>query len=175
MDRYSCNLWDFLKDSVKYTASISERLDLLIEIIQVVIFIHGKGYAHRDIKPSNIFVQTVALQNNKRGLLNGHWALADFGLSSKFSLGKLARCGTAGFASMEQFDGKLHKKSDNYAIAKTAILILFPWNLAWKFLALPISNADYQNFPWKKHHMFQIITKLVDVSNNLGQYQENND
>ena len=53
LDRFDCQLWDFLKDQNKYSITLAERVELLIEIIEVIIFIQMAGYSHRDIKPSN--------------------------------------------------------------------------------------------------------------------------
>ena len=102
MERYDCTLWEFLKETDKYIISLSERLSLISEIMEVVIFIQSEGMCHRDIKPSNILLKTEKISSFKRGgstgkrqLLNqifkirkNGWALTDFGLSCKVSVGK---------------------------------------------------------------------------------------
>ena len=160
MDRFDCTLWEFLKDQTKFSITLDERVNLNIEIIQVIIIIQTTGYCHRDLKPSNILVKTKNLPNNKLGL--DRWAISDFGLAAQVTEVD-GSCGTAGFTAMEQFDGQTHGKSDNYSLSKMAVLILFPWNVGWSFLAFPLSESDYQNFPWKNHHLFQMLSNLVQV------------
>ena len=166
MELYDCSLWEFLKNenqNLNYEFSVSERIDFLVEILNLIIFIQSKNYAHRDIKPSNILLQTESRPNSKIGIKKKKWVLCDFGLSSLVS--KLSgSSGTPCFASMEQFDGNPHIKSDNYSVAKLAVLLLFKWQLAWNFLASPINKTDYQNRPWKNHQLFTMLSKLVNVN-----------
>jgi len=63
---------------------------------------------------------------------------------------------------MEQFDGRPHKKSDNYSLAKLAVLLLFKWNVAWNILAWPISKMDYQKAP--KHQILDFLSQMLQVS-----------
>ena len=162
MDRFDCQLWDFLKDQYNYSITLAERVDLLIEIIEVIIFIQKAGYCHRDIKPSNILVKTKKLQNNSKVVLES-WALSDFGLAGKLT-SLIGSSGTAGFAAMEQFDGRTHQKSDNYSMSKMAVLILMSWNTAWGILAYPLTDSEYQSFPWKNNDLFTILSDLLSVS-----------
>ena len=146
MDRFDCTLWDVLKDHSKYYVDLSDRFKLLVEILEVLVFIQSKKISHKDVKASNILVRTVTLQNNKKGILLEEWVLGDFGISSNLNIlspEDLSRSnGTPGFAAMEQFEGQLDMKSDNYSLAKLAVVILFQWNLAWNLLARPISENE---------------------------------
>ena len=161
MQRFDCSLWEFLKDDKKYSISLAERVQLLIEIMEVIIFIQKAGYCHRDIKPSNILVKTKQLQNSKLGL--DGWAISDFGLAGKLT-NLIGSAGTAGFAAMEQFDGRTHQKSDNYSLSKMAVLILMPWDIAWGILAYPLTDSEYQSFSWQNNDLFTILSELVLVS-----------
>ena len=163
MNRFDATLWDFLKDETKYEINLKDRFKLLIEILEVLVFIHSNNVSHCDIKPSNIFIRTKVIPNQKIGLIPGAWVLGDFGLSSLLS--ELSgSSGTPGFASMEQFDGKPSSKMDNYSFAKMAILIMLPWNVAWIFLALPISEADLLKKTWINHILFKSLAELVHIS-----------
>ena len=166
MELYDCTLWDFLKNKMQshnYDFSMSARIDFLGEILNLIIFIQSKNYTHRDIKPSNILIRTENRSNNKIGIKKKSWVLCDFGLSSLVS--ELSgTSGTPCFAPMEQFDGNPDIKSDNYSVAKLAVLLLFKWKLAWNFLASPIKSLDYQNRPWKNHQLFKMLTKLAHVN-----------
>ena len=178
MEKYDSNLWEFLKncslDASNCEITSDERVDLLQEILQVTLFIQNSGFSHGDLKPSNIFLKTEFEQNrtkrNFQGniisngtvrLMKGRWVLGDYGLSSRISELK-GCCGTAGFASMEQFDGQRHLKSDNYSVAKLAIILLFKWNLGWALLAWPISKSEYQNAP--SYQLLDYLSKMVQVS-----------
>ena len=161
MDLFDCSLWDFLKDDINNEITLYERTSLMYEIIEVIIFIHSKNYCHKDLKPSNIFLKTQ-LSGSKHVIIQKRWTLGDFGLCSKFSK-LIGSSGTPCFGSMEQFDGTPHIKSDNYAIAKLAVILLFKWNAAWNFLASPISNDDYKKRPWKNNLIFTILEDLVQV------------
>ena len=162
MQCFDCTLWEFLKDDNQYSITLVERVQLLMEIIVVIIFIQKAGYCHRDIKPSNILVKTKKLQNNSKLGLDS-WALSDFGLAGKLT-DLNGSAGTAGFAAMEQFDGQTHQKSDNYSLSKMAVLILIPWNIGWSVLAYPLNDAEYQSFRWKNNDLFKILSELVFVS-----------
>ena len=63
---------------------------------------------------------------------------------------------------MEQFDGRPHIKSDNYSLAKLAVLLLFKWNVAWNILAWPLSKTEYQNAP--KPRILNFLSKMMQVS-----------
>ena len=157
MERYDCSLWDFLKNETKYLITPEERYDITVEIIEVVIFLQSNKICHRDLKPSNILLRTKKLPNGQEEILLNQWVLTDFGLASRMA-NLSGSNGTPGFASMEQFVGKSHEKSDNYSISKLAVLILFKWNVAWNLLARPIPVTD--NFSYLQ---FEIITTLSEL------------
>ena len=125
MDRYSTSLWTYLKkfknDSEK-KFHIHERSSMLENIADAIKAIQNKKYCHLDIKPSNILI------NLRKG---GKWkswddlVLTDFGLSGSID-SALGQCGTPGFGSPEQFMGKVHLKSDNYAFGKICDYYFIP-------------------------------------------------
>jgi len=78
----------------------------------------------------------------------------------------LGQCGTPGFGSPEQFMGKVHVKSDNYAYGKMAIIILFPWDIAWDLLSKQITKKDLQNENVQHFDFHNSISKLLDVNRN---------
>ena len=161
MDRFDCTLWEFLKDESKYQISSSERVTILLEITEVVILLQSEGICHRDLKPSNIFLRTKIASNGKFEIIPKQWVLGDFGISCEVA--KLSGCkGTPGFAPMEQFIRESHKKSDNYSLAKLAVLILFKWNVAWNLLARPIPATE--NIPWAQSRLFKLLSAMLSVS-----------
>ena len=173
MARYDCTLWEFLNDNDKYDMTLPKRVDFLSEMIDVIIYVQSNGICHRDIKPSNVLLRTKLLStviekgskkqelNSKYTMVDGEWALCDFGLSCNIS-NLTGSNGTPCFAPMEQFDDHPHRKSDNYSLAKLAVLLLFPWKLGWNLIAAPLSSTMYKKFPLKTY--LSMITGMLNVS-----------
>ena len=157
MDRFDSSLWEYLKTKFD-KITMAERIKILKIIFEVVNHIQNEGFCHLDLKPSNIFIN----------LLNGMWdgktlKLADFGLCRKSS-NLDGRMGTPAFGSPEQFEGNPHRKSDNYALGKMAILILLPWNIGWNLMTQPLTTDEFDQHPAKFDEICKIISKLLRVS-----------
>ena len=99
--------------------SDSKILQLLIELLPVLRFIHNKNVIHRDIKPENII-----RPRNKEALV-----LVDFGASKLVTAGRLntanitANIGTSGYMAPEQSMGIQSFASDLYSLGVTCILL----------------------------------------------------
>ena len=156
MERFSCSLWQYLKNQAN-SIQIDERIKILKMIFEAAFFIQKKNFCHLDLKPSNIFLR----------LANGRWdgktlKIADFGLCRKKS--KLfGHMGTPSFGSPEQFEGNPHPKSDNFALGKMAIMILHSWQTAWNLMAQPLTESEFNNHPAKNDQKCQIVAKLLNV------------
>jgi serine/threonine protein kinase len=106
-----------LADKGKFTEE--EVQEILIEILQVLEFIHANEVIHRDLKPSNIM-------RNKQGVLY----LLDFGAVKQIAaVGGNAKRSTGiysmGFAPPEQMSGgQIYPSTDIYALAVTCINLL---------------------------------------------------
>ena len=163
MDRYSISLWNYLK---KFKSDSGEKLDMddrraiLEKIADAINAIQAKNYCHLDIKPSNILINLEE---------DGEWCydlvLTDFGLSGSIDTA-LGQCGTPGFGSPEQFMGKVHLKSDNYSFGRLAIIVLFPWDIAWDLLSKPIIKADLENENVHQFGVYNSMATFVNVSIN---------
>ena len=136
------------------------------------------------VKPSNILLNydksigsalKKTISKNKSSQTHGNFpiwnpkhqdnlVLADFGLS-----GDLTTCsknaGTPGFGSPEQMIGKVHQKSDLYALGKLAILILFDWNVAWSLIASPKTKSELKAEKIHGTKLQKIIADLLQVKN----------
>lgn len=103
-----------------------EIIQLLLQVLPVLSYIHTAGVIHRDISPDNLIHRQV----------DGLPVLIDFGgvkhiaavVSSQVSpssLGAVTRLGKAGYAPDEQMQkGVVFPHSDLYALAVTALVLL---------------------------------------------------
>lgn len=83
---------------------------LMIEILDVMQYVHSKGYIHRDIKPSNIMIRE-----------NMSISLLDFGVARDTNSSSMTQYGTIigtdGYMSPEQAEGfNIDWRSDIYAL-----------------------------------------------------------
>ena len=121
---------------------------------------------HLDIKPSNIFINY-----NKDRIWDStdqsNLVLADFGLSGDIGwfIGSCSEnAGTPGWASPEQMIGKIHQSSDLYALGKLAIMVLFPWDVAWSILAHPKTESELQKEQIVGSDLHLIISTYLQVN-----------
>jgi tRNA A-37 threonylcarbamoyl transferase component Bud32/tetratricopeptide (TPR) repeat protein len=88
-----------LKDALAaQTSSLSDKIDLVLQICEGLAFAHGKGIIHRDLKPGNIHIQP-----------NGQVKILDFGLA-RVETSEMTRTGTVlgtpYYMSPEQVQGR---------------------------------------------------------------------
>jgi serine/threonine protein kinase len=147
----------------------AQVLDVLLEILPVLKFIHGEGSIHRDIKPSNI------IRGN-----NQLFYLVDFGTVKQVTFGvptnKSIIFATDDFASPEQKSGnELFPSSDLYSLAVTCICLLTgkkatelydnenkSWN--WKNYALTsdrLANILDRMLIDEPNQRFQSVTDVI--------------
>jgi eukaryotic-like serine/threonine-protein kinase len=99
-------------------ASTEEILARVLEMLQVLVYLHRRGILHRDIKPSNLMV------------VNDHIKILDFGLaktlearSSEYTKENIA--GTMAYMAPELFKGEqVSRASDLYAVGLLAYELL---------------------------------------------------
>lgn len=96
--------------AVNGTFSEDRAKSLMLNILDVMNYVHNQGIIHRDIKPSNIMIRN-----------NGEICLLDFGvakdttMASGTIIGSII--GTDGYMSPEQADGySIDKRADIYAL-----------------------------------------------------------
>ncbi|MBD2431104.1 MULTISPECIES: serine/threonine protein kinase [Fischerella] len=103
-----------------------EVIDLLIEVLSILEFVHSQGVIHRDIKPDNII----------RRACDNKLVLVDFGAVKKLrsasgyapglggGFSATVAIGTPGYMPTEQGQGKPRPNSDIYALGIIAIQAL---------------------------------------------------
>ena len=133
---------------------------MLSNIIYAIEAIQELNCCHLDIKPSNVLIN---LKDNGEWDYKCDLVLTDFGLSGTID-SAVGQCGTPGFGSPEQFLGQVHLKSDNFALGKMAVLILFPWDVAWDLLSRPIWATELKNEIILKNNCYVAICQLLNVS-----------
>ncbi|NJK41263.1 MAG: protein kinase [Acaryochloridaceae cyanobacterium SU_2_1] len=88
-------------------------LQLFMELLPILQFIHEQKVVHRDIKPGNILRQP-----------NGSLVLIDFGGSFQVAGAAQAVTGTPGYAAPEQILGRVEVASDLHSLAVTGARLL---------------------------------------------------
>ena len=153
MPKYEKNLWSVLSEKSCYNFTITERLNMAIDLCEEVKKVH-ENIIHRDIKPSNIMIEA-----------SGQVKLVDFGIGKpdKYLTGSY---GTPGFLAPEQFACyKQTNKVDIWALGKVIALILFEWRSAWKLLWSPnfLTPTEIRSLgPLSK--IIELVQNMVEVN-----------
>lgn len=137
------------------------KVELIIQMLQALVYLHRRGILHRDIKPSNALVRDRQLK------------LLDFGLSviTSRTMEHLTQttAGTMAYMAPELFQGAPYSKAtDLYAVGMIAFELLtgqFPYrqdNLATMMhdvLSKPVDAADYDLTGDLANVVNQLLTK----------------
>lgn len=147
-------------------------VNLLREVLQILVFVHGQGVIHRDLKPANLM----------RRQPDGKIVLIDFGavkeLGTQIALGEnvpTIAIGTPGYMAIEQFNGQPQFNSDLYAVGIIAIQALL--GLAADELSGLKDTSSYPpgEIKWRQRRsvrlgLAEIIDKMV-LSDHRQRYQ----
>jgi serine/threonine-protein kinase len=142
--------------------SETQVMQMLLEILSILEFVHEEGVIHRDIKPDNIIRRTIDYK----------LVLVDFGAvkqlrSSLVTVGgqgtATVAIGTPGYMPTEQGQGKPRPNSDIYALGIIAIQAL---------TGVPVSqlqeDADTGEINWQ--HLIPINPDLVAILSKMVRY-----
>lgn len=137
----------------KGTFTQSEVLEVLVEILKVLKFVHDNGSIHRDIKPSNIMRDR-----------SGKLFLLDFGAVKQVTSGAAGGQGaqsstgiySMGFAPPEQMAGNVvYPATDLYALGVTCITLLTGKQ--------PSELYDAYSNTWKWHSFVSVHQRIGAV------------
>lgn len=113
--------WDLLLQGQRF--SEKEIIQWLRALLDVLVYIHGKGIIHRDISPDNIMLPNG---KSKPVLIDfGVVKYAETQLRTTGNLNQSTHVGKGSYAPSEQLrGGECYANSDLYALAVTAIVLL---------------------------------------------------
>jgi serine/threonine protein kinase len=93
---------------------------LLKEILEILVFVHGRGVVHRDIKPANL----IRRSSDRKIVLIDFGAVKEIGGMAGDSQGNTnltIAIGSPGYMPIEQMNGKPRFSSDIYAVGMLGI------------------------------------------------------
>lgn len=102
--------------------SLARRIDVVMQMLDGLAFLHAKDIAHRDIKPDNIFLVAGRIKIGDFGLAKMHQT-SQAGAASRFGM----FMGSPPYLAPERWTGRQDadwRPSDQYAAAVTAFELL---------------------------------------------------
>lgn len=122
----------------------------MLELVDAVSYIHGKGLYHRDIKPENIFLTD-----------SGAMKLGDFGLATSDTWTFESSVGSDRYMSPEQYDsagaGYAPEQADIWAVGICLLNILFSRN---PFTTPTESDPLFFDFSRDKQSLFDVFPTM---------------
>ena len=151
-----------LRQELKQQGVFSEEkiLEVLIELLPILKFIHEYQVIHRDIKPENI------IRRSPRGDL----VLIDFGVAKQLTATSLEQTGTTigsfGYAPMEQMKyGSAYPASDLFSLGVTCFNLLTGIHPSHLYMEQGYGWVMH----WREHVKSPLSAQLVQVLDKLLQ------
>lgn len=131
-------------------------LEILVELLQILNFVHGNNVIHRDIKPDNIIIR----EEDKKLVLIDFGAVKQATQSGKT---KETVIGTPGYISIEQATGNPKFSSDIYAVGIICIQAL----TGHEPLEIP---RDYNTEKLLWRNMAEVSDRLANILDKMVAY-----
>lgn len=154
---YAANgsLRDRLRKQRPQLIPLEEAISILTQIGEAIAVAHNQNVIHRDIKPANI------LFNEKHAIM-----LADFGIATTLASASIKNInemtGSAPYMAPEQFQGKISKECDQYALGCIAYELLTGH--------LPFSAPDFVSMAFK--HLTETPASLQEFNPSVPEHVE---
>ncbi len=151
-----------LADEMQKRWNAQTVCDLIMEMMRILEFVHGKGVIHRDIKPQNIIRRAT---DNKLVLID-FGAVKEISQTAIQSTGMMSASvvvGSVGYMAPEQGQGKPRFASDIYSVGMMAIQVLTgkqPRELQ--------EDPKTGEVAWR--HLVDFDNKLLDVIEKMVKY-----
>lgn len=142
------NIEQFIEKNGPIPADLAAQL--MIEILDIMQYVHSKGYIHRDIKPSNIMIRE-----------NMSICILDFGVARDTNLKESLTqygsvIGTDGYMSPEQADGfNIDRRSDIYGLG-CVFFYMLTGHHAFSYL-----GSDYETMEAIRNESFPRLSKYL--------------
>ena len=149
MDLLGESLDQLLKKYKKF--SLTTIIKLTIQFIDIIKYIHDKGYLHRDIKPSNFVIGTQPCNNLIYCI--------DFGLSSKYITNNKEHikfsenknfCGTVRYCSLASHKKTSQSRKDDLESIMYTLVYMYNGKLPWSNLKSKDKKELHQKIMKKK-------------------------
>lgn len=111
----------------------SMRMQLMEQIVNGIVYLHGKGIIHRDLKPENILVTHSNVVKIADFGLAKHFQMVNFGAYrapsdptnavNEMSIYMQSCCGTKAFMAPEVFQGHYKTKADIFSLGLIFLVI----------------------------------------------------
>jgi len=151
----------------------SKVYQLLQEVLEILVFVHGHAAIHRDIKPDNLI----------RRAADGKLVLVDFGSVKQAWTQVFTRAGqtenrppatiaigTPGYMPTEQGRGRPQPNSDIYALGTIAIQALTGMNPSQLMEQSDTGEIEWRQYAQVSEGLGAVVTKMVRY-NSKNRYQ----
>jgi len=131
-------------------------LQLLLEVLPILSYLHSRGIIHRDISPENLMLRA---KDNLPVLI-------DFGVvqAAQMGLPPSTIAGKPGYAPPEQLQsGNAYASSDLYALAVTAVVLLTDRE--------PSELFDHRSLTWEWHEYAQVSPNFRQILDKMLAYK----
>ncbi len=138
-------------------------IQILIEVLEILLFVHGHGVIHRDLKPTNL----IRRDSDQKIVLIDFGAVKEININQNHNP-PTARIGTLEYMPVEQFDGNPHFNSDIYALGMMGIQALTGIPI-FELRKLRENNPSNNNeLSWK--HLAIVSPELGNILDRMIRY-----